>query len=663
MIPLQLSETELRELKDNLYLRAKQGERDFKGLLEIITCRENLIHAIRKVKSNSGFNTAGTDNMKGEDLLQGEVEEIFTILENCFEDYNPKAIKRVYIPKRNGKLRPLGIPTVIDRIVQTAIANVIEPILEAQFYEHSYGFRPMRQIEHAYGYISTLVNTSNRYWVVEGDIKGFFDNVDHNILINKLYKYGIRDKRLLQIIKKILKSGIEKEKPTNELGTPQGGTLSPLLANVYLTDFDKWVDGQWRNFKTIHKYSKQGSKISKLKGTNLKQGYLVRYADDWIILTDSEDSAIKWKYAAKKYLKEKLKLELSDEKTKITDISVNQVSFLGIDFWVSKGSKGKMTLRSRPNPERIKTEMKSIYEKLKEIRQASNDCQLTERVLNYNSVVRGVNNFYRITTMYNPVLGKEEWRMKDALLRTERKTKLSRIKTKNCPNLTQVNKAYLYSKSTTLAIKIGDSYIGLEKVGFGRFKAPRVKAQWINPYSKEGRAKYEEITGNKWQTFARNPWLTLGDFSSLIAKNSKKDKIYNLEYFINRPMAFNRDKGQCRVCKKKLTGNGDTNIHHKNKELPLNQVNKLNNLVTLCLNCHYTTHKKVKKSNHTNSTKKVSRSKVKPPKDVLLQDITTMPMTKVGAKYGVSDNAAKKWAISYGIWEQRMNKCPRKTNT
>jgi group II intron reverse transcriptase/maturase len=201
--------------------------------MEIITCRENIIHAIRKVKSNQGFNTPGTDGMIGYDFLQGDAEEMLSEIHRQFEEYNPKAIRRVYIPKRNGKQRPLGIPTVVDKIIQTAIANIIEPILEGKFYEHSYGFRPMRQIEHAYAYLSVLVNTDGqRHWIVEGDIKGFFDNVNHNILINKLYKYGIRDKRVLAIIKKILKAEIENIKEVNDIGTPQGGTLSPLLANV-----------------------------------------------------------------------------------------------------------------------------------------------------------------------------------------------------------------------------------------------------------------------------------------------------------------------------------------------------------------------------------------------------------------------------------------------
>lgn len=629
--------------------------------MEIITCRENIIHAIRRVKSNKGFNTPGTDSMSGNEFLQGDADEMLKIIHEQFECYNPKAIKRVYIPKRNGKLRPLGIPTVIDKIIQTAIANVIEPILEGKFYEHSYGFRPMRSIEHAYAYLSVLVNTDEkRHWIVEGDIKGFFDNVNHNILIDKLYKYGIRDKRLLMVIKKILKAEIKGVKSVNDIGTPQGGTLSPILANAYLTDFDRWVDNQWRSFET-NRPMRQERKIKTLKSTSMKQGYLLRYADDWIIITDSEESAIKWKYAAKKFLNDKLKIELSDEKTVITDMSVNNISFLGIDAWTEKGSKGKNTLRSKPNADRINEKMKDIYAALKRIRQSSNDTELIENIANYNSIVRGINNFYRITTLYSVVLGKEEWKMKNALNKTLHTTKAKRVIYTKCDNLNALGENR-YS-GTTLAFNIEDRTIGLEKLGIGKFKKPKIKAQWMNPYSESGRAKYEEITGNRWYTISRNPWLTLGNVSNLIAKNSNAGKIYNLEYFINRAMAFNRDKGKCRICKKQLTGMGDVEVHHIDQTLPMDKINKLPNLATVCPNCHDKIHtllrkKKSKRTSGSATQSTQQRSKVKPDKDMLLKLIKTTPFTQIAKEYGVSDNAVRKWAKSYGIFEERMYKRP-----
>lgn len=663
IVPSELSETELISYKDNLYEEASKGVREFHNLMEVICCRENIIDAIRKIKANNGFNTEGVDGIIGNDILQSDAEEFFAHIQQCFESYEANRVRRVYIPKRNGKERPLGIPAVMDKIVQTAIANILEPIFEGIFYEHSYGFRPMRDISQVYGYLSAIVNTnSNRHWVVEGDIKGFFDNVNHQLLINKLYKYGVRDKRLLMIIKKILKAGIvDKNKiiETNKMGTPQGGTLSPLLANIYLTEFDLWVDGQWRKFQTDKEYANQNGRIRNLRNnSNLKEGYLIRYADDWIIVTSSEDEAIRWKYACQNFFRNKLKLELSEEKTIITNLETSTMDFLGITSWVARGSKNKLTLRTKPSDKRLKEKMSDVYKHLKNIRQASNDALLVEAITKYNAVIRGLNNFYQITTNYSIVMSKEEWKMKDALQRTLHTAKLKRVKAKNCQNLTS-NKAYTSNECTTLAYCEGNVHIGMEKLGIGKFKRPFVKCQRMTPYSQEGRTLYEQANGHKWNTLPRNQWLTLGEVSNLIAKNS--NKIYNLEYFINRPMAFNRDKGRCRVCKKLLTSNEMVNIHHINKDLPLDKINKLSNLVTTCTTCHYEAHKrranrtKQNKVANTHNGKTVStKSAIKPPKEVLAQQITKYPFTQLAKMYGVSDNAVRKWAKSYDIYDKRM---------
>lgn len=652
MKPLKLNEMELRQYKDNLYEKSGQGK-SFNGLLEVIACRENIIHAINKLKANSGFNTPGVDGITGEDLLQYESDEFFDIIQHQFECYSPKEVRKVYIPKSDGKTRQLGISTIVDRVIQTAISNIIEPIAEAKFYKHSYGFRPMRQIEHAYGYLSTLVNSCHYQWIVEGDIKGYFDNIDHNIMIDKLYKIGVQDKRVLMLIKKIMKAGVAGENHENNIGIPQGSPLSPLLANIYLNDFDKWVSEQWLEFETRGKYATNAGKIRAQKQSKLKVGYLIRYADDWIIVTDSKESAEKWKISCKKYLRDKLHIELSDEKTKITNLSENKITFLGIASYSACGARGYYTLRSTPDAERLKEKMKSVYCALKDIRHSSNDAELVENIFRYNSIIRGINNFYQITTQYNVVLNKEEWKMRGALQRTIRKTKAKRIQCVKCDNLQYYKN--LHIGGTTLGFEVFDRTIGLEKLGVGKYRKPMIKAQWINPYNEIGRLKYEEITGKQWFAPTRNPWLTLENISSLLAKNS--NKIYNLEYFLNRPVVFNRDKGKCRVCGKELSGIGDTNIHHKDRSLSIDKINKVSNLITCCLDCHYKEHNKkktTKKSAKINQTP-IKRSSKKPDAEILLEQIQSMSMLQIGKLYGVSDNAVRKWARSYGIYDKRKN--------
>ncbi|MFD1885348.1 group II intron reverse transcriptase/maturase [Paenibacillus wenxiniae] len=674
----ELSEAELKEVKDQLYERSVNGERNFHNLMELILMRENLIHAIRKVKSNSGFKSAGVDNMKGQEFLQLEAEITFDRLREAIQDYSPEKVKRVYIPKSNGKLRPLGIPTITDRIIQTAVANIIEPIVEGIMYKHSYGFRPMRGISEAVAYLSTLTINNNRHFVLEGDIKGYFDHINHNILINKLYKYGIRDKRVLEVIKLMLKSGIEGEKEVNDIGTPQGGTISTLLSNVYLTDFDHWVSKQWLEFETKNKYQRQQHKVRAQKSTRMKMGYLIRYADDWIVMTDSEEAAVKWKHACTKFLREKLKIELSEEKTLITDLRKDKMNFLGITFFKRKGKNGNYTLRSEANRDRLREKEKVIYEALRKIRRTSNDVELFKAIYEYNSIVRGINNFYRITTLYNPVLSHLEWKMRAALNRTKRKRNGFFTKAANCPNI-----APEYKESElnlrVLAFKIEGQNIGLTRPGHGKYVKPKIKAQWINPYSAKGRAKYEEVTGKPWTTVNRNPFISLGNISHLIARNADVGGIYNLEYQINRPMAFNRDKGKCRTCEIKLTGYGDTEIHHIDTSLDLTTINKLTNLVTLCKSCHVEEHRerwrakqqekekaKARKSKTATSNKRTTnaqpkpRASSKPPREELYRDITTMSYVQIGLKYGVSGNAVKKWAISYDLHDLRLYKIKKK---
>lgn len=582
------SEAELRKKIDELYGIAKTlvkgGNRpSFRGLIEIIASETTIVTAIHNIKSNKGSKTPGVDSKTMQkDYLEKPYKWVIKDIQGAFKKFTPQKIRRVYIDKPGkAEKRPLGIPSIRDRIVQECIRIVLEPILEAQFFNHSYGFRPIRDTQMALQRITDLVHDTGYYWVIEGDISKCFDKINHGILIKRLYHMGIKDRRLLQIIKTMLKAGIIGECEINEDGTQQGGIISPLLANAYMDMFDEWLSNQWENKRTQYNYSIQWGKMAALrKRSNLIPSYLVRYADDFCVITDSKEHAEFLKGRIQEFLYDSMKLKLSKKKTIITDVRKDYIHFLGYEYKVVRGKakKGYIT-RTIPDRNRLKVKVDDICEEIKNIYIHASRELVIHNINLINSKIRGLVNYYSNCSWVNVAMQKIGDRVAVVAYGRLNQYKGKWIPANYTYNLYNVHKNYTQKIP---AIEYEDMYIGVTKLTFCKWERIYQKNQQETPFTEEGRKLYFKRTRKKRQN-ARIDELLTEKVSMLIARGVL-DKNDNFEFYMNRAYALNRDKVKCRCCGKWLY-TGIVCTHRINPHLPINKINKVSNLASMDKDC------------------------------------------------------------------------------
>lgn len=329
-------------------------------LCEKLISDGNLFEAAKKVQANGG--APGIDGMKASEAvkyIQANKEKIAG--EIIARKYKPSPVKRVEIPKDNGKVRLLGIPTVRDRIVQQALVQVLTPVFEPTFSEHSYGYRPKRSAEDAVR-LAQAYMAEGHEWVVDLDMSKFFDTVDHDILMGFVDR-ELEDKDLRRLIYVFLKAGVlvNGQKEKTPLGVPQGGPLSPLLANIYLTPFDKEMERRGRKF--------------------------VRYADDIILFTKSEWAARRVLINTTRYLEKKLKLKVNGEKSSARPAKGSD--FLGFTFQTTRGEEGA---RGRCVPKDGKKE--KLKAELKELTKRNRGVSLERVIREVNQTMKGWLAYY-----------------------------------------------------------------------------------------------------------------------------------------------------------------------------------------------------------------------------------------------------------------------------
>ena len=531
----------MQEVFDDLYQKARKNKYKFYKLMEIITSSENIRLAYRNIKRNGGSNTKGTNGRNIEHIANMKEEEYVEYIRSRFNNYTPHEIKRVEIPKPNGKTRPLGIPTIEDRLIQQCIKQVLEPICEAKFYEHSYGFRPNRNTHHAIAKCYNLMQSNKLSYVVDVDIKGFFDNVSHEKLMKQLWTLGIQDKRLLCIIGKMLKAPIKgKGIPTK--GTPQGGILSPLLANVVLNELDWWIANQWEHIKTKHNYerTRQGriersNKYTALrKKSNLKEMYIVRYADDFKIFCRDSRTANKIFHATKQWLKDRLHLEISEEKSKVVNLKTNYSEYLGFRLKLRNKNK-KLVVQSHMTKKAKEKAIKELKGPIINIQKQPD----INNVNKYNSMVLGLQNYYKVATNVNVDFSDIAYRTNTFIY-----NRTKRVRCSKGTNTVLYNK--LYGKYNYKTYNIANK--PLFPIGAIKTKAPMCLSQGINNYTEDGRKMIHAT-----QKSVSNRIL------KLLMENPNPTK--SVEYNDNRISLYVAQKGECKVTKEYLE-TGNMECHH-----------------------------------------------------------------------------------------------------
>lgn len=391
-------------------------------LIEKILSEENLNEAVKRVKTNKG--ACGIDKMpvgELEEYFRKHKEEIISSIMNM--TYKPQPVRRVYIPKPNGKKRPLGIPTAVDRVVQQATAQVLSQIYDESFSDNSYGFRPKRSAHDAIDKVLNYLNEGCE-WVIDLDIEKYFDTVNHDKLISIL-REKVNDKTTLHLIRSFLRAGVMENGLTSptEIGVPQGGPLSPILSNVYLDKFDKELEERGLRF--------------------------VRYADDCDIFVKSEMSANRVMKSVASWLERKLFLKVSATKTKV--VRPTNSNFLGFTFW--KDSNGWKCKPCKDRKEKLYTKIKEILK-----RKVAATEPLSYIFTKVNQIVKGWINYFRIGNMKTFITEFGKWlrhKIRVIIIKQWKKPKRIYI------NLQRINRRFKCNFTDEDIYKVANSRLGL----------------------------------------------------------------------------------------------------------------------------------------------------------------------------------------------------------
>ena len=536
----------MQDTFDELYQKSQNGE-VFENLMDLIVSRDNILLAYRNIKANKGSYTAGTDKKNITDIgsrtPDDVVKRVRFIVTGSEHGYRPKPVRRKDIPKPNGKTRPLGIPCIWDRLIQQCIKQIMEPICEAKFSNNSYGFRPNRSVEHAINRTYTMLQMMNLHYVIEFDIKGFFDNVNHSKLIRQIWSLGIHDKTLIFIIKRILTAPIKMPDNTTVLpdkGTPQGGIISPLLANIVLNELDWWIASQWEENpiaisrgreriigKTKVFDKSHGYRI--MKNTEMKEMHIIRYADDFRIFCRTKEDAVRTKEAVTEWIEERLKLEVSPEKTRIVNTRKRWSEFLGFKIRV-RLKHHKYVVQSAICDKKVEIERAKLVEQAKNIAKPREKKSCLSEIQLYNSMVLGIQNYYQLATCIS-IDCREFHRRVMTVLTNRLNTETGSMLKREGGTITQAEKER-FGQSKMIRYVSGIDQM-IYPIAFIKNKIPMAKRSIVCSYTKEGRAPiHTELNLNQYVLKGLREKISVG---------------HSTEYHDSKISLFSAQKGKCAI--------------------------------------------------------------------------------------------------------------------
>ena len=567
---LQALQRWTKRTQEVLAHRSLQG-RKFHRLYNLMRTKRLVEVSLDKVLRNKGAKTAGVDGMTKADLATAEeraqlVDEIHREL--CAKTYKPLPVRKTYVPKP-GKTekRGLGIPTIKDRVVQEMLRAILEPIYEAKFYKHSYGFRPFRSTHHAAVRCKSLIGRWGYTYAIEGDIRACFDRVQH-IKLLKILRQTIKDERIIRLIRDMLKAGCMDDGAwhVTDEGIPQGGIVSPLLANVYLNELDWFVANKWEMVDYLEQRRR------KRRGIDLPC-FIVRYADDFVALVrGTQEQAEQLKAEIADFLGKELHLELSEEKTLVTQVE-RGFDFLG--FHIHKYQRSTLITPSRKA-------MSKFREKVKQRVWEAFSLDDVAAVIHINRYLVGWGMYYRSvssSTAFNKAdhyVWMRVWKT-SRKLRNPRLTPAQHLRAHLIPYRYDIREKNRWRKGGHYGVWANNAHTHayiVVKLTFIPIRYVWFHPQ-LNPYIPEEREILEKRVGTLMPPHDQIP-------------GPMYNPEYGMEWETLRRTVLERAGHRCHGCGKPVRDR-QAHVHHRRKRKRFKsrkKANMLENLVALCPSCH-----------------------------------------------------------------------------